>query len=94
VVSLAVVVGREVEAAHRSTSAMAEACAVLRSKYSVVVAGRCWRRREAGESVEEGWNIAVILASARCWVDGADAYDYDRHHAAFAVLLAVLSVWP
>ena len=38
-VSLAVVVGREVEAAHGRTSAVAEACAVLRTKDRVVVAG-------------------------------------------------------
>ena len=38
-VSLAVVVGREVEAAHGRTSAVAEACAVLRAKNRIVVAG-------------------------------------------------------
>lgn len=92
-VSLTVVVGGEVEAAHGSSSTMAEACAVLRSKYSVVVTRRGWRCGKAGESVEEGWNVAVVLAAgARGRVDGANANDDDRHHAAFAVVVGILSV--
>lgn len=91
-VSLAVIVGGEVEAAHGGTSAVAEACPVLGAEYRVVVAGRCWRGGEAGEGIEEGRDVAVVLSCARGWVDGADADDDDGHHAAFAVFFAVRPV--
>ena len=58
------------------------------------VAGGGGRRGEAGEGVDEGRDVAVVLSCARGRVDGADADDDDGHHAALAVVVAVVRIWP
>lgn len=94
--SLTVIVGWKVEAAHRGTSTVAEACAVLwRSQDVVVRVTECgWRRWKAGERVEEGRDIAVVLTCPVPGVDRPYAYNDDGHHSALTLLFALLTVGP
>jgi hypothetical protein len=92
VVSLAIVVGGEIEAAHGGAPTMAESSAILRGPQYVVIV--TWRRRGCGETrkrIDERRNVAVVLSSACSWVDGPDAHDDNGHHPTLPVVFAVLA---
>lgn len=73
---------------------MAEACSVLWRSQDMVV-GVTERGRwcgEARERIEEGRNVAVVLASTAARRDRSYAYNDDGHHPALAFFIAVLAL--
>src|SRR5689334_6864922 len=70
---------------------MTEPCAVLWGPYHMIgdFTGGGWGCRETGESVEEWWDVAVVLCRTWPRIDASNTNNDDRHHSSLTIFVAV-----